>query len=315
MIIKITPNKLQNLLGIPVYLVGGAVRDILIGNNPKDYDFSTPSDPQEVENAIIKIGRKPYLIGKKFGTVGFKLEYQPKQFEYIEITTFRTEKYDTNSRKPTVTFTQSMQEDMSRRDFTINAMAIQQNNDIWDEYNGQQDLKNGIIRAVGNPNQRFTEDPLRILRAVRFAAKYNFNIEDKTSKSIQNTTHKLVTVSKERWIVELDKILSSDNAKYGLNLLMDLGILNIILPILTLQKNYSQNSVLWESTLEAVNNIPKENLDLRWSALFQNIAKPFSKDHGVFGVLGVELAGQLCDYLKFSNNRKNIIIKEFKGKI
>jgi poly(A) polymerase len=121
-------QKVEKLLNLPVYLVGGAVRDTLLEKNVKDWDFTTPASPDEVEKAILKAGRKPFLIGKKFGTISFKLELeennQKNRFEYVEITTFRKEDYKENNRKPEVVFVDKIQEDLARRDFTINSMAI-----------------------------------------------------------------------------------------------------------------------------------------------------------------------------------------------
>ena len=134
-------QKVENLLNLPVYLVGGAVRDTLLDKAVKDWDFTTPASPDEIESAVLKAGRKPFLIGKKFGTVGFKLEIEPKKFEYVEITTFRKEEYQENNRKPEVVFVDKIQEDLARRDFTINSMAIKNNGKVIDEFGGLEDLR------------------------------------------------------------------------------------------------------------------------------------------------------------------------------
>ena len=324
---KISTQKVEELLGgIELYLVGGAVRDLVLGNEPKDYDYSTPNSPDEVEQAILKADRHCYAMGKKFGTIGFKYEYEPKKFEFIEITTFRSEHYTPGSRKPAVEFTTNMQADMSRRDFTINAMALHSNGELWDEYGGQLDLQNKIVRAVGSPKQRFKEDPLRILRAVRFATKYNFEIESETERYCKRMNWALLDISKERWVIELDKILGSENVKKGLGLLMDLELLKVIIPTLELQQNYNQNSpyhdfTLWEHTKNVVANVPKENLNLRWAALLHDIAKPFTRTENPKGhsnylnhdILGAELASQVCAYLKFSKVRTDYIVEQIKN--
>ncbi len=324
---KITPNQIQDFLGIQVYLVGGAVRDILLGKTPKDYDFGTSASPEQIENAITNAGRKTYCVGKKFGTIGFKYKLDDEVgSEYVEITTFRTEKYEPNNRRPTVEFTNDLKEDMSRRDFTINAMAMGNGGEIIDYFNGQQDLQNGVIKCVDNPKQRFKEDPLRILRAVRFATKYGFEIESETMRYCSKMNFRLLDISKERWVMELDKILSSDNVKVGLDLLMDLGSFKVMIPVLELQKNYQQNSpwhdfTLWEHTKNVVANIPKENLDLRWTALLHDIAKPFTRTQNPKGhsnyinhdILGSEMALGICQYLKFSKVRTNYITTQIKN--
>ena len=164
-------DKVKEIID-PVYLVGGCVRDSWLGKVPKDYDFTTPFTPEEIEKKIKKAGRKTYLTGKKFGTLGVKIDGQ-----VVEITTFRQEKYRSGSRKPNVVFVKDITADLSRRDFTINAMA-RRNNKLIDPFNGKDDLDNKIIKCVGKPNERFKEDPLRMLRAGRFASQLNFTIDE-----------------------------------------------------------------------------------------------------------------------------------------
>jgi tRNA nucleotidyltransferase (CCA-adding enzyme) len=327
--LQIIHHQVQTIIQAPVHLVGGCVRDFLLGNQPKDYDLTTALTPDEVESKILAANQKAYCIGKKFGTIGMKIQWQPKSFEYVEISTMRGEEYDqltkdnlARSRKPTVNFITDLKEDLSRRDFTINSMAMDSNGKIIDNYDGQQDLQNRILRTVGNPKQRFKEDPLRILRAIRFATKYNLEIEAKTWEYICKMKFELLRVSKERWVIELDKILGFDNVKVGLNLLMDSGILGVIIPELTLQKNYKQNSpwhdfTLWDHTCNVVDNCPADNLGLRWSALLHDIAKPFTRTENPKGhsnylnhdILGAEMSLKVSDYLKFSNPRKEFIFE------
>jgi putative nucleotidyltransferase with HDIG domain len=320
-------NQVNAIIQAPIYLVGGSVRDYLLGNEPKDYDFATALLPEEVEARIITSGCKAYTIGKKFGTIGMKLKLENGKYEYVEITTYRGEEYDqltkstlARSRKPTVNFITEIHEDLSRRDFTINSLAMDKNGNIKDFFGGQEDLKNKILRTVGVPKQRFKEDPLRILRAIRFAAKYDLQIESKTWEYVCKMKFELLRVSKERWVIELDKILGFDNIKVGLNLLIDSGILGVIIPELALQKNYNQNSpwhdfALWEHTCNVVANCPADNLDLRWAALLHDIAKPFTRTENPKGhsnylsheLLGAEMSLKVSDYLKFSKARKEFI--------
>lgn len=314
----------ENLLNLPVFLVGGAVRDLLLGKNIKDWDFATPVSADEIETALKTARKKPYLLGKKFGTIGFKLEILGK-LEYIEITTFRTEIYQEKSRKPQVIFTGQIEIDLSRRDLTINAMAMQSDGKIIDYWNGQKDLENKIIRAVNNPKERFREDPLRILRALRIAASLDFEIEEKTWEKLCKMRFEILNISKERWVLEIDKILSLKNCQKlekGLDLLMESGIFGVVIPELNLQKNYNQNSPyhdfdLWTHTKKVVCNVPFENLDLRWSALLHDIAKPFVRTENKNGysnyinhdILGAQMSSKVSNYLKFSNNRKNYIFE------
>jgi tRNA nucleotidyltransferase (CCA-adding enzyme) len=319
----------NDIIQAPIYLVGGSVRDHLLGLKPKDYDFATALLPDEVEARIVASGRKAYTLGKKFGTIGMKLKLDDGRYEYVEITTYRGEEYDqltkstlARSRKPTVNFIEDLEQDLSRRDFTINALALDINGQVIDYFNGQDDLTNKILRCVGVPKQRFKEDPLRILRAIRFAAKYNLEIEPKTWEYVCKMKFELLRVSKERWLIELDKILGFENVKAGLNLLMESGILGVIIPELILQKDYDQNSpwhdfTLWDHTCRVVENCPKENLDLRWSALLHDIAKPFTRTENPKGhsnylnhdILGAEMSLKVSDYLKFSRARKEFIFE------
>ena len=164
----------------PVYQVGGSVRDKLLGLEPKDYDFATPLSPEEVENAIKKVGKKCYAIGTKFGTLGMKIDG-----ELVEITTFRTEKYSFNSRKPRVRFVNDLSADLGRRDFTINAIA-QQNDTLIDPYSGQFDIMSKTLKCVGDAKDRFKEDPLRMLRAGRFASQLGFEIDQHLEATTKN---------------------------------------------------------------------------------------------------------------------------------
>jgi tRNA nucleotidyltransferase (CCA-adding enzyme) len=326
-------TQVNDIIQAPIYLVGGSVRDHLLGLEPKDYDFATALLPDEVEARIIASGRKAYTLGKKFGTIGMKIKLDDGRYEYVEITTYRGEEYDqltkntlARSRKPTVNFIKDIAQDLSRRDFTINALAMDKNGNIKDYFGGKDDLTNKILRCVGVPKQRFKEDPLRILRAIRFATKYNLEIEPKTWEYICKMKFELLRVSKERWVIELDKILGFENVKVGLNLLMDSGILGVIIPELALQKNYDQNTLwhdftLWDHTCRVVKNCPADNLDLRWSALLHDIAKLFTRTENPKGhsnylnhdILGAEMSLKVSDYLKFSNSRKDFIYDTIKN--
>ena len=261
----------------PVYLVGGSVRDILMERSPKDYDFCTPLNPDQIEELVKKAGRKPFITGKRFGTVGFKVMIDKVPY-MVEVTTFRTESYEEGNRKPTVEFVNDITHDLSRRDFTINSMAWR-NGKLIDPFNGQEDLRNGVLKAVGRAKTRFKEDPLRMLRAARFASQLGFEVDLKTQEDMTERAHSILTVSKERWMAELDKLLMSPNPSIGLDLLMDTRIMNFIIPELAIQKNYNQNSKyhrfdLWTHTKLVVEKAPA-TIECKWAALLHDIAKPF----------------------------------------
>lgn len=159
----------------PVYEVGGCVRDQILGITPKDYDYTTPILPEDMEVNLKAAGRRVYGIGKKFGTLGFKLNGN-----FIEVTTFRSEVYTPGSRKPTVEFVKDIKDDLSRRDFTINAIAKDVDGNRIDPFLGGEDIIKGIIRAVGSPSLRFIEDPLRLLRMSRFVGQFGFKVDKDT---------------------------------------------------------------------------------------------------------------------------------------
>lgn len=322
----------QNLFDKPVYLVGGAVRDILLGKECKDYDFCSEMSTDEVKEQI-KGKHKAYCIGEKFGTIGFICLN-----EMIEITQFREEEYATKSRKPNVTFGTDLLTDLSRRDFTIGAMALNcETLELIDPYNGREDLNNKMIRAVGSPKLRFAEDPLRILRAIRFSTTLGFEIEPLTLKKINQMNYSLMRISKERWVEELDKILKSDRVFDGLKLLWETRIFNFIMPELAIQWGYKQNSKyhnlqLWEHTANVVKSAQEagEPIDMLWACLLHDVGKPFVRTDRIVDEklleynegynigdiksnyimherVGAEIALRLCEYLKFSKKRKETI--------
>lgn len=313
-------SSLEKVLNTKLYLVGGAVRDLLLNKSIKDFDFTCSLSPDEIEKRITLIGKKAYTFGKKFGTIRFNFDST-----CVEVTTFRKEQYFKNSRKPAIEFVEDLKEDLSRRDFTINALAMDSSGKICDYFGGQKDIEDGVLRAVGNAKKRFSQDPLRILRAARFASEYNLSIEQTTKEAILEKYYLLVNISKERWLEELDKVIESDNVLVGMDLLMDLRIFNVICPELTLQKNFYQNShfhdfTLWENTKKMVATIPKQDLDLRWAALLYDIAKPFitienkkeCSDCVAHDLLRVDMVLRLCKHLKFSNKRIGFIISYIK---
>lgn len=305
-------EKVEEMIN-PVYLVGGSVRDMLIGRNINDLDFCTPHTPDEIEKSIRKAGRKPYLVGKRFGTVACKVDG-----EMIEITTFRTETYESGNRKPEVNFVSQINHDLSRRDFTINAIA-KRGDKIIDPFNGIKDLDNHTIRCVGNPRQRFKEDPLRMLRACRFSSQLGFKIEENTFEKMQERSHSILTVSKERWVIELDKLLLGDFVKDGIENLLKSELMKYIIPELSLQYNFKQMSEyhdfeLHEHTIKVIEACPKD-LNLRWAALLHDIAKPFlfiqkndkKRIYPKHELLGKEIVEKNGLYLRWSNERiKNV---------
>jgi tRNA nucleotidyltransferase (CCA-adding enzyme) len=327
--LKDVVDAVTNIIS-PVYLVGGAVRDHVMGNDPKDWDFTTPYTPDEIEMYIRgnNPGRHIHLVGKRFGTIGTKV-YIPAHGVYVdvEITTFREEVYHDRSRKPDVTFVGDITQDLMRRDFTFNAMAIRKKDGyhVIDPFGGQDDLNNGIIRAVGIPRQRFKEDPLRMLRAAVFASRFGWKVDEQTMKHMTSGSVQILNVSKERWVSEIDKLLLGEHVAYGLNLLADSQLIRWMLPELHLQIGYDQSTPhhdfsLWEHTVKVVEACPKD-VNLRWAALLHDVGKPFAMTQKPSGqqnyvaheLIGAELAKKIGVYLKWSKDRQDYVVETIAG--
>ena len=225
--------------GHKAYAVGGCVRDSVMGREPSDWDMTTDARPAEMLDIFAQAGLSTIPTGLKHGTVTVVIDKKP-----FEITTFRIDGEYSDSRRPdSVTFSSDIAEDLRRRDFTVNAMAADplflenkekssiksyKNCEIVDLFGGLDDIDNKIIRCVGNPRERFSEDALRILRAVRFSAVLGFRIEEDTLKAAAELSYKLGEVSAERKAVELEKTLLSDNADNGFEHLLDIGATKFI---------------------------------------------------------------------------------------
>ncbi|MBM7834094.1 CCA tRNA nucleotidyltransferase [Clostridium sardiniense] len=252
------------------FMVGGCIRDSLLLKEPKDYDIATSATPTITESLF----DKTIPTGIKHGTITVLIDKEP-----FEVTTYRIEgKYKDNRRPDEISFVTDIKDDLSRRDFTINAFAYNSREGLKDYFNGLEDLKNRIIRTVGNSDKRFNEDALRILRAIRFSAQLNFEIEENTLNAIKKNKELLENISAERIRDELCKILISDNPRKGLIFLRDCGVLNIIIPELIPligfnQRNRYHHEDIFNHTLSVVENTPN-NLALRLSALFHDIGKP-----------------------------------------
>lgn len=320
----IIPNDVKTVLdtlknnGYESYIVGGSIRDSQIGTSlPKDYDVTTNALPEE----IIKLFDKTIPTGIEHGTVTVMVNG-----EGYEVTTYRIDgEYLDNRRPDVVTFVSNLKEDLARRDFTVNALAFNEEKGLIDYFGGIEDLNNKIIRAVGEPNKRFQEDALRMLRAIRFSAKLDFNIEQKTLEAIKTNCHLILSVSNERIRDELCKILISDNPTKGLRLLEETKLLEFILPELQAAIGFNQqsphhNKDIFEHILAVVNNCPPE-LNLRVAGLLHDIAKPecFTVDKEGIGHFyyhdkkGAILSEQILRRLKFDNqsiSEIGILVKE-----
>ncbi len=270
--------------GKSLYLVGGPVRDELLGVSTNDYDFTTDAAPNEIKRLIRSAGADTtYDMGERFGTIGGMFGDTR-----VEITTYRSENYSPGSRKPRVAFDTTLEGDLARRDFTINAMARPAGGGpLIDPFGGQADLRARIVRAVGDPDERFAEDPLRLMRAVRFAAQLGFGIEENTLAAIARNADKLATISMERITQEFTKTLVADQPGRSVRLLADLGLLKHFIPeFLDLREPHRVSTYatsmggrrprykdIFEHTLMVLDRTPPV-LNVRLGALLHDIGKP-----------------------------------------
>src|SRR5437667_10217120 len=265
-----------------LYIVGGTVRDVLLHREESNYEgLATHATTDDIKRIVAPTHPQAIvLVGERFGTV--RLHYSNC---IIEITTFRSERYNPNSRKPEVCFGTVLEEDLLRRDFTINAMACHPlTGKIIDPFGGRQDLEAHILRAVGNePDKRFDEDPLRLLGAVRFASQLDFTIEPETRRSILRQAAKLQKISRERIRDEMNKLLISPHPAKGLDLLVELGLMEWIVPEVVELRGVSQQLTRSVSSKDVYAHVLRvverssPRLTTRWSALLHDIAKPRTK--------------------------------------
>ena len=266
--------------GYDCYAVGGCVRDSLRGLQPHDWDLTTSAEPEEIERIFADF--KTVDIGKKYGTIAVLVDG-----ELYEITTYRVDGEYTDSRHPDeVSFSDRLRDDLARRDFTVNAMAYNDEKGLVDLYGGQRDLSYGVIRCVGDPTERFREDALRILRALRFASVLGFTIEPETSEAILRQRGLLSSIASERIRDELLKLLCGDKADFILRRYR--SVIAVFIPELKGTFDFEQNSRhhnrdVYRHTAAAVRNVEPEPL-LRVTMLFHDIAKPLARTtdrHGI----------------------------------
>lgn len=296
--------KLQEVLGkeASLHLVGGAVRDICQGKEPKDLDLATSLHPEEALDKLETAGIRVVPVGIRRGTIAAVLEG-----EVIEITTFR------NPQKETL-FTKTIEEDLPARDFTINAMAVSLIDGILvDPFDGKKDLENGILRTVGDPKLRFTEDPHRIFRMVRFGVGAGREVDPHTEKAAVELVNLLKGEAVERLTAELCKVLTMPTASACLREMESLGILEIVLPEIIpcvgLEQNHHHKLDVFEHTLAVIDNVDPDNLKVRLAALFHDIGKPDARKtiDGRVRMLGhedisEEITKEAMTRLKFSNH-------------
>lgn len=299
--------------GYEAYIVGGSVRDMILGKSPKDYDITTNAHPDEIEYIFRDF--RTVNVGKQFGTIVVCQEEGE-----VEVTTFRKEGRYLDGRRPEwVSFSSSIEDDLSRRDFTINAIAYNEKKGIVDPFNGQEDISKRIIRTVGDPNERFSEDYLRILRAVRFSSELDFNIEEETFKAAKVHSKYISKVAMERIADEFFKILLCPEPSKGIRLMEKMELLEQILPEIIPaigfeQKNPHHEMDVYNHILCVLDNTPPI-LEVRLAALFHDIGKPHTltldeKGVGLFyghDKIGADIAREVLKRFRASNRLIDLV--------
>jgi tRNA nucleotidyltransferase (CCA-adding enzyme) len=314
--------------GFEAFLVGGCVRDLILEREPKDWDVTTNATPEE----IIPLFEKT-IYENAFGTVGVcvpKVTHetgenvtQETQYHIIEVTPYRTEaQYSDNRHPDEVLFSKHVEDDLQRRDFTINAMAFSSKGQIIDLYKGQQDLKDKVVRAVGEPDERFKEDGLRMLRAIRFSTQLGFAINYETMQAVENNSGLIKNISSERIRDEFVKIIESPNSTQGIVLLQKLGLLKHIIPELEEGIGCEQGGAhiydVFEHLLGALGNATDKgySTEIRLAALFHDIGKPRSRRPGTkkaytfYGheVIGARMTKVIMERLKFPKKSIDLVV-------
>lgn len=316
------PSQVEQILTLfkkhkyQIYVVGGAVRDVLMGRDSFDWDFTTNATPEQILKLV-----PDGFYDNKFGTVGIKVDGID---EPLEITTYRTESgYSDNRRPDNVSWGKTLEEDLQRRDFTINALAYD-GSEIIDLYGGREDIKNKTIRAVGDPNERFQEDALRMMRAVRIAGELNFKIDRKTFEAISANATLINKIAKERIKDELFKILRSNTPHEGILHLKESGLMQEILPELykcfgVEQKSPQRHHIYDVGThlLMSLKECKSKDPVTRFATLIHDIGKPQTYKKLPTGVItfynhemvSTKIAINIADRLKFSAKEKDKFVK------
>ena len=297
--------------GHEAYIVGGCVRDMVLGIKPKDYDITTSAEPMQVKDLF----ERTIDTGLAHGTVTIMMDK-----EGYEVTTYRVDGTYEDHRRPTsVNFTKSLEEDLLRRDFTINAMAYNHRSGIVDLYDGIGDLERGLIRCVGQATARFNEDALRMLRAIRFAARFRFEIEATTILAIKDLSHLIKKISAERIHMELTQTLCSNNPDY-MGLLVTYGLLQHIIPefipCVGLQQNHPYHIYpVDQHVYECLKHTPQTEA-MRWAIYLHDIGKGTTRTTDAQGVdhfkghpkVSVALSKKILKRLKFDNKTRDLIL-------
>ncbi len=291
--------------GYECWLVGGCVRDALLGRDAPDLDIATDAKPTEVLEIVRGWASQTWLQGVQFGTVGASFDG-----EHVEITTYREEWYPESSRKPEVHFARDIQSDLSRRDFTVNAIAVRTpTGEVYDPFEGLRDLTKQVLRTPASPEQAFTDDPLRMLRACRFASQLDFAVDDPVVEAAHRMSGRMEIVSAERVRDELSKLVCGERPSRGLELMVDTGLTEHVIPELPRlemeQDPIHRHKDVLRHTFAVVEGVPPD-LVTRLAALLHDIGKPDTREFGPDGVtfhhhevVGARMAERRLEELRY----------------
>lgn len=312
-------------VGHELALVGGPVRDAFLGRKAPDLDFASTATPDEILEIIKPIVDAHWDIGREFGTIGARIGN-----DQIEITTYRADKYDRDSRKPEVAFGNDLNADLLRRDFTVNAMALRLPEKTFvDPFNGLKDLMDGIIRTPGKPEDSFSDDPLRMMRGARFASQLEFEIEPETFDAMRDMVDRIEIISAERVQAEFVKLMLGKNPRKGLEVLVDSGLAEKVLPELPALKlevdEHHHHKDVYEHTLRVVEQAIdyekdyglEKDFTLRFAALMHDIGKPATRKLEPGGgvsfyhhdVVGAKLTKKRMQALRFDNDTTKAVCR------
>ncbi|MDO5033835.1 MAG: CCA tRNA nucleotidyltransferase [Actinomycetaceae bacterium] len=314
--------------GFELALVGGPVRDAFLALTPHDFDLTTNARPDDTERLLGEWGDATWSVGKAFGTIGAR-----KGSLQVEVTTYRTEAYDMNSRKPQVEYGDTLEGDLTRRDFTVNACAITLPDlKLVDPHGGLQDLADAVLRTPVTAAQSFDDDPLRIMRAARFSAQLGIDVSEDVMKAMEEQAHRLEIVSAERIRAEFERLLTSPKPRRGLELMVHTGVADIVLPELSnlqdLKDEHNRHKDVYEHTLTVLEHaialetgpegpVPGPSFVLRFAAIMHDIGKPdtrrFEPDGTVtfhhHEIVGAKMTKRRMQALKFDKATMNAVVQ------
>ncbi|MGO4384383.1 CCA tRNA nucleotidyltransferase [Specibacter sp. RAF43] len=312
--------------GYELSLVGGPVRDLFLGRSSPDLDFTTNATPEQILAVARKWADSHWEMGRAFGTIGFRKRNRNKDVLLIEVTTYRAEAYDSDSRKPAVAFGASLEDDLARRDFSVNAMALRLPDLVLvDPYGGAVDLAAGLLRTPGTPQSSFSDDPLRMMRAARFAAQLGFAVHPDVRAAMTDMAARIGIISAERVRDELVKLVCGANPRAGIDLLVETGLAELVLPEIPALKletdEHHRHKDVYQHSVQVLEQaaaletgpggpVPGPDFVLRFAALMHDVGKPRTRRFEPGGavsfrhhdLLGAKLTAKRMKALRFDND-------------